>query len=206
MLRIVCDTCGVEFNLAVSRKGRKQVSCPSCGRMLDVELLIIKKSNPTFKVKRTATGIVLEPTKLSGKFRCIACAKVFFFEKGTSEKERYTRPHCHLCGSPDVVALTPLARAEVEPVKPLTKAKVKILRFIRRNYKALTEIRAYFDGMDNMIRRAALPKEVEDALIEEGNALVEKVLDTVLEVADSRLNKRMKELGLKDDDIGKISI
>ena len=199
MKELCCDRCGAGFGY--TGKQRTRVSCPACGAIIDVQVCLAQKQNPTFKVSRVSpSAMILEPEKLSGKYRCLKCAKLFVFEKDPGDT--YTKPHCSLCGHSEVVPLTPLAR--MEPVRPgsLLGKKTKLVRFVRRNFKALVEARTFFKGVEPMIKRLALPPKAEEKFLRISRNMIDAILTEAEAHKNELLRKRMTEMGVADGEAG----
>lgn len=197
--RLACMRCGQEFDL--HNLVAKVVSCPSCGSMLDVRASQIQRANPAFQVsKPSPKAVVLTPRAHTGEFRCLSCAKTFLWEKDfTDPKERYTKPYCPFCDSPDVLALTPLAAVRTQGDAPGGK-KAKLARFVRRNFKALCELRSHFKSSFDILGRTTLSPPLRGKMEVKLRAIYEEILGAVEMDANQRLDERMKAMGIADGD------
>lgn len=190
MLKLRCKKCGSEFTLI--RTDKQVISCPSCSALLPVADATVHHAT---KVRVEGRAVILEPsTNLTGKYRCTFCTKIFVFST-----EKRDHPYCPFCDCTKVIPMTPLVRAVNTPdPKPMSRAEKRLNRFVRRNYRALVTAREYFGGIDNVVKRAGLPKEEEERLIKAANAMKDDILDTILRIKDAELERQMKELGIED--------
>lgn len=196
-MRLRCDRCEKEFSLAQGE--RTVVSCPSCSCLLVVkECQIQKVVETTYKVSRPSPKeIILEPVLHSAKFRCLECAKIFVWEHDYRDAtEKYTKPHCSLCSSPKVVALTPVVAALTQG--QVSPKRLKLIRFVRRNFKVLQEIKAHLGGVPELLTRAALPEKIEKRFLRRIVSLTKDLLGTVESHANDRLRERIQEMGVED--------
>ena len=95
-------------------------------------------------------------------------------------------------------AITPLASVQTTDPGGGNTKKAKLARFIRRNFKALRELGAYFENFESMLSRAALSKDVEARLHTRMKSLQAEILGVVESTADVRLRERLKSMGIAD--------
>lgn len=166
--------------------------------MLDVGAAEMRAANPAFRVSQpTPKSIVLEPKAHTGQYRCLSCAKVYEFTKNYQDpKQKYTKPHCPYCDSGKALAITPLAAVQTTEPEGGNSKKAKLARFVRRNFKAHCELKTYFETFENMISRAALPRDLEHRLKTRMLALQEQILVEVESVANHRLQERLRSMGI----------
>jgi len=143
--------------------------------------------------------IILEPSQLEGKYRCLKCAKVFTFRTDPHDpKEKYTKPYCSFCGSADCIALTPLAKV-VNTDHDLPKNYIKAVRFIRNNFKILADFTSTRKGLINLIVRSSLKSDTKDELIDKLDVFMADITDRIEFELNKLLAERMKALGITDD-------
>ena len=191
-VRLRCGKCGSPFSLTGA--SRTVVSCPGCSCLLDVAQALLSPgdvqvvSPPPSGMQKSRSSP--PPSEHLGRFRCLKCAKVFV-KAGTSPK-----PPCERCSSEEVIALTPVAAIVV--VNGVSATASKTSRLVRDSFKAMMEIDDYLKGMEDVLRRAALPESSERRLLQRAQALRKDILSEVESFSNQRLDERLRATGVAD--------
>ena len=175
-----CLDCQGDFDV-IRVNPNSKVRCLYCGSM-KTRALILNNTHRIIKKGRSTIFQPIMPEEMSGRFVCEDCVDKFDWsitKKGT--------PQCPKCSSVKCIALSPIAAVSgkgKEPVK-LSKAQIKRIRFIRKNYEQRVKVERHFESFQTEFVRLG----VSESLIKEYNKTSEKILEYI----DSIHKKKIKE-------------